>query len=112
MLQSSTEAQVRKISYSSDRFYAHSHKFNENLICNCGTTRDEFENQQTGAFDDGYVWYISKNAPVKNTGSVLSEGNLWIVLAVAVLAMGAVVVLILIKKKKAPAGVPVMKDEE
>ena len=37
------------------------------------------------------------------TGSVLSEGSLWIILAVAVVAVGGVATLIIVKKKKKPA---------
>ena len=37
-----------------------------------------------------------------NIGSVLSEGNLWIIIAVAVLAIGGVATLLIVKKKKKP----------
>ena len=37
------------------------------------------------------------------TGSVLSEGNFWIIIAVAVLAIGGVATLFIVKKKKKPA---------
>ena len=37
-----------------------------------------------------------------STGSVLSEGNLWIIIAVAVLAIGGVATLFIVKKKKKP----------
>ena len=35
--------------------------------------------------------------------SALSEGNLWIVIAVAVVALGGVAALVIVKKKKKPA---------
>ena len=37
-----------------------------------------------------------------STGSVLSEGNIWVIIAVAVLALGYVAALAVVKKKKKP----------
>ena len=37
-----------------------------------------------------------------STASVLSDGNIWVIIAVAVLALGGVAVLIIVKKKKKP----------
>ena len=45
---------------------------------------------------------ITPNYP-SDTASVLSDGNLWIILVVAVLALGGVGALAIVKKKKKPA---------
>ncbi len=39
----------------------------------------------------------------RKTGSVLSNGNLWIIVVVAVVALGGVAALVIVKKKKKPA---------
>lgn len=41
--------------------------------------------------------------PDFSIGSVLSEGNFWIIIVVAVLALGGVAALVIVKKKKKPA---------
>ena len=38
-----------------------------------------------------------------NTGSTISGGNIWIIVAIAVAALGAAAAVIIIKKKKKPA---------
>lgn len=51
--------------------------------------------------EDGYPCFDLSGT--ENTGSVLSDGNLWIIIAVAVLAIGGVAALVVVKKKKKPA---------
>ena len=47
------------------------------------------------------VYYtVAGEAPVEAEGSVLSQGSIWIIIAVAVIAVGTVSVLIVRKKKK------------
>ena len=70
---------------------AHGHKFTDGGACEiCGyeCTHQEWE--------DGHCAACGKPAPV---GVILSQGNLWIVLAVAVTALAAVVILVVMKKK-------------
>ena len=47
----------------------------------------------------GAVYYYGLNYVISGTGSALSQGNLWIVIAVAVLAIGTVAALVVKKKK-------------
>ena len=54
-----------------------------------------------GVGDNGTYQIYDENG--KKIGSVISEGNLWIVIAVAVLAIGSVAALAIVKKKKKPA---------
>lgn len=62
----------------------HTHIF-EDGVCICG--EEETENEET----------------TPTEGSILSEGNIWIVIAVAVLALGGAAALVIVKKKKKPA---------
>ena len=50
----------------------------------------------------GYTVEVTNVDYGGNTGSVLSDGNLWIIIAVAVLALGGVATLFIVKKKKKP----------
>ena len=67
--------QADAVTRDGNKMTFHNHKYEEDGKCACGATR---------------------------TGSILSKGNLWIVLAV--LAVGAAVLLVLVKRKKHSAG--------
>ena len=69
---------------------AHGHKFSNGTctICDYKCTHQEW--------DGSYCPVCGKPAP---TASILSDGNLWIVLAVAIVAAGTVIVLVVMKKK-------------
>lgn len=64
---------------------------NDTLIKNCNPKTDDED-----LFDDCTFKFSA-------TGSVLSEGNLWIIVAVAALAIAGVAALFIVKKKKKPA---------
>ena len=55
--------------------------------------------EKLGAADEVPAEIVEEN----DTGSVLSEGNLWIVAAIAVLVVCAIAVLLIVKKKKRSA---------
>ena len=59
-------------------------------------------NAWLGVGGAGYV-EPTETATDSAEGSTLSEGNIWIIIAVAVLAIGGVAALVIIKKKKKPA---------
>ena len=61
--------------------------------------------------EDGYPRLDYPETESTASGSVLSEGSLWIVIAVAVLAIGGVAALMIVKKKPAPAIVGNKDDE-
>lgn len=54
---------------------------------------------------------VSEQSPSDNTASVLSDGSLWLIIAVGLLAVGSVAVVV-VKKKKQPAGMPDTDDDE
>ena len=62
-------------------------------------------------YDDCYSEIIVYYEPV-GTGSVLSNGSLWIVIAVAVLAIGTVAAVVIVKKKKPALASGTSTDDE
>ena len=90
-----TSIQADQVSYSGvgGELKAHSHLAPNGKCAVCGAT-------VTGTAQPITWQYVSGAFEPITTGSVLSEGSLWLVLTVAVLAV-AVVVLFLAKRKKA-----------
>ncbi len=74
----------------------HEHELT-NGFCACGYFDLE---QHEHIFEDGKC---ACGEPEPVVGSILSDGNLWIIIAVAVIALGGVAALVIVKKKKKPA---------
>ncbi len=84
-------------------------KIGEEAFLSCGWAQEFLKitipSNWTQGTDAWYGEYEStyENADGSAIGSVLSEGNLWIIIAVAVVVLGGVAALIIVKKKKKPA---------
>ena len=70
----------------------------------CFESMGSFEIESiTPNYPEGYEPPLAESNDPSSVGSTLSDGNLWIILVVAVLAIGSVAALVIVKKKKKPA---------